>query len=338
MQLKEFKNVPGIYKISVKGTDKVYIGESIKVRSRLRTHMSDLSKQRHSNPILQNMYNKYGVEAFEFEILEYVEFIDDILLKRLEKDWQEKYDSCISLDCNKHNQTHFRKSRKDIYRQSALSTIQIAVDACKKPIVIYDIMENKIYEFDQVKDGYDFIEKKHMNQCLKSEYKVAYKNRYVAYYKQNFTGIDHEKIILTYGNTKYSTSKKIYKLYDLLNNKILSFSSKNQIGKFFNLERSCTGFYNRLMKNNIIYWNYYAGVKFTKQTIINAKICLRKSTYGCKYANLLQFYNCLRENLTLVKMETILQINRGTLSKVFKERSRDEWLVDIEKILSTLPE
>lgn len=86
MQLKEFKNVPGIYKISVKGTDKVYIGESIKVRSRLRTHISDLSKQRHSNPILQNMYNKYGVEALEFEVLEYVEFIDDVLLKRLEKD------------------------------------------------------------------------------------------------------------------------------------------------------------------------------------------------------------------------------------------------------------
>ena len=37
-------------------------------------------------------------------------------------------------------------------------------------------------------------------------------------------------------------------------------------------------------------------------------------------------------------METILQINRETLSKVFKERNRDELRVDIEKILSTLPE
>lgn len=86
MQIEEFKNVPGIYKISIVGTNKVYIGESIKVKSRLKKHMLNLSKQRHSNPILQNIYNKYGKDAFDFEILEYVEYIDDELLKKIEKE------------------------------------------------------------------------------------------------------------------------------------------------------------------------------------------------------------------------------------------------------------
>lgn len=338
MQIEEFKNVPGIYKISIVGTNKVYIGESIKVKSRLKKHMLNLSKQRHSNPILQNIYNKYGKDAFDFEILEYVEYIDDELLKKIEKEWQNKFKYCISLDSNKYNQTSFRQSRISIYHEGAMKTIYSAIEACKKGIIVYDIVEDQIYEFKQVKDGYVFIERKHMNKCLKSEYKIAYKNRYVAYYKSEFNGVDHEKIILTYGDTKYSTSNKVYKLYDLLNNKNIPFSSKSQVCKFLNLNHSGTSFYDKLISNNIIYWNYYSGVQFTKSTINLAEVCLRNTSSGSKRANLIKFYNCLKDGLTLVDMSNILKISRYTLSKVFKDRSRLEWISDIEKILSTLPE
>ena len=37
---------------------------------RWRRHLRDLRKEQHSNINLQEDYNKYGLEAFEFEVLE----------------------------------------------------------------------------------------------------------------------------------------------------------------------------------------------------------------------------------------------------------------------------
>ena len=59
----------GIYKISNIINNKVYIGQSIDIERRFTVHMRDLNNNKHYNQHLQASYNKYGKEAFLYEVL-----------------------------------------------------------------------------------------------------------------------------------------------------------------------------------------------------------------------------------------------------------------------------
>lgn len=61
----------GIYGIFNLVNGKVYIGSAINLRQRLRQHKIDLSKQKHRNYYLQNAWNKYGENEFDFHVLEH---------------------------------------------------------------------------------------------------------------------------------------------------------------------------------------------------------------------------------------------------------------------------
>lgn len=60
----------GIYKIINVLNNKIYIGSSINVTSRIRNHFNDLKAKRHKNNYLQNVYNKYGKEIFTWSLIE----------------------------------------------------------------------------------------------------------------------------------------------------------------------------------------------------------------------------------------------------------------------------
>ena len=60
----------GIYKIINKLNNQIYIGSSIHINRRLNEHKSSLKNNKHYNKFLQNSYNKYGKEHFDFKILE----------------------------------------------------------------------------------------------------------------------------------------------------------------------------------------------------------------------------------------------------------------------------
>ena len=61
----------GIYKIVCKENNKVYIGRSINMPSRLYAHKRALIMNRHINKKLQEDFNKYGEESFIFEVEKY---------------------------------------------------------------------------------------------------------------------------------------------------------------------------------------------------------------------------------------------------------------------------
>ena len=65
----EKEKICGIYKIKNNIDDKVYIGQSINIKSRLAEHKSALRHNRHSNTYLQHAFNKYGEENFDFSII-----------------------------------------------------------------------------------------------------------------------------------------------------------------------------------------------------------------------------------------------------------------------------
>ena len=82
--------ISGIYSITNKINNKIYIGSSKDVYGRWVQHENELSKNKHHNFHLQNAWNKYGKECFLFEI---VELCDEKDLFINEQKWYDFYNS-----------------------------------------------------------------------------------------------------------------------------------------------------------------------------------------------------------------------------------------------------
>ena len=77
----------GIYKITNLINNKIYVGQSNNIERRFAQHKSPSEQKRFSNKPLYKAFEKYGIENFEFEILE------ECLVEELnekEKYWIEK--------------------------------------------------------------------------------------------------------------------------------------------------------------------------------------------------------------------------------------------------------
>ncbi len=80
----------GIYKIKNLLNGKLYIGQSVNIEQRWRMHIIELKNNRHHSACLQNAWNKYGEENFEFSIIEECQ-IDQLNLREMY--WIDKFDS-----------------------------------------------------------------------------------------------------------------------------------------------------------------------------------------------------------------------------------------------------
>lgn len=60
----------GIYCIKNNQNNKLYIGQSVNIEQRFQQHKSMLKHNRHENEHLQNSWNKYGENSFEFSVIE----------------------------------------------------------------------------------------------------------------------------------------------------------------------------------------------------------------------------------------------------------------------------
>lgn len=80
-----------VYAIINKVNDKMYIGQSVCVKKRIRIHFYQLNKRNHNNSHLQRAFNKYGRDNFKIKILE-GEIIKDNLSNK-EKFWIKKYNT-----------------------------------------------------------------------------------------------------------------------------------------------------------------------------------------------------------------------------------------------------
>nr|YP_009184857.1 putative GIY-YIG homing endonuclease [Jenufa minuta]ALO63010.1 putative GIY-YIG homing endonuclease [Jenufa minuta] len=61
---------PGLYKITCLKNNKIYIGISLNVLSRLGRHTDNLEKNRHDCFELQQDFNQFGKKSFTFEAIE----------------------------------------------------------------------------------------------------------------------------------------------------------------------------------------------------------------------------------------------------------------------------
>lgn len=75
--------ISGIYKIINKINGKYYVGSSKNIGHRWNEHKSELNRNYHKNSYLQNAWNKYGENAFDFIIVENVP--ENLLLETEQK-------------------------------------------------------------------------------------------------------------------------------------------------------------------------------------------------------------------------------------------------------------
>lgn len=85
--------ISGIYKIVNKVNGKLYIGSAVDADSRFYFHKYGLKKGIHHSNHLQKAVNKYGIETFEFVLIEVIENPTKKLLEERENYWINFYDS-----------------------------------------------------------------------------------------------------------------------------------------------------------------------------------------------------------------------------------------------------
>ena len=112
----------GIYCIENTVNNKRYIGKSINIDDRWRMHIYELNNNSHHNKHLQNAWNKYGEECFNFYILEKC---DESLLNSKEIFYISKFNSdSMKYGYNLNHGGNTRKAVSDSTKEKIKNTIK----------------------------------------------------------------------------------------------------------------------------------------------------------------------------------------------------------------------
>jgi group I intron endonuclease len=101
--------ISGVYCIRNTENGKMYVGSSIHINQRFREHLKYLKKGAHCNDHLQAAFNYYGVESFEFLVLEVTKIKFLISREQYWMDFYESYDhsygynDALRADRTKHS-------------------------------------------------------------------------------------------------------------------------------------------------------------------------------------------------------------------------------------------
>ena len=122
--LSDIRGKCGVYMIKNKTTpEKFYIGSSVDLANRFSGHKKDLKKNKHHSPQLQNAWNKYGPDNFEFIVLQHCFSQDQF---DVENEYLQKYDPF-------YNTAKYAESNN--------------VKWCKFTLHVYDLQAEYIGEF-----------------------------------------------------------------------------------------------------------------------------------------------------------------------------------------------
>lgn len=334
----QLKHSPGIYKISCSETDKIYIGETVDLGRRITKHFSLLRSNKHSNPVLQNIYNKYGENTFIVEVLEYLETIDDVELKTIEQQYQQQYSTCISFDSNEIY--HIERNEEWVKHQTEILNThreKMLDEFFRKPILVYDIIDKTFIHFKQISDC-DLIEIKHISKNIKDKILIPYKHRYVAFLESEFKEEDLNNIIcVNPDNIKYGAVRTLCSVYNLYENTEKKFASKVQFSYEFSKSKN-DKLYDYMKDNKIIDFQFRSTFKpKNKNELYESTLILRESNKGAK-CNFKIWYDALKSSSKIIKISENCNIGRKTVGNIFQYRDRDAWINMLEVVINQTPD
>lgn len=317
-----------IYKISCKNSDKIYIGESVNVSSRIVKHFSRLRHNLHPNKWLQNIFNKHGEESMIVEILEYCNGSSKCELRKKEAFYQNKHiDVCISFD---KNAVAWNANADDAAKQSNKDQLDLvresALRKCMTPIVVYDVKNKITIDCKSLKEAELFVEQKHIYMNIKEKKYTPY-NGYVCFIPDEF---DESKILISQsGGTVPYTG--VYTLFDLKNNKTYNFPSKNQFSLFFSEKENWT-LYDEY--RNFIDWDFRTAMEIRDlDTLLNSMFVLRKKSKKVLFNT---YIKSIYEYTTNIKLAERLGVDRHTITSMLKEKTIDQRMLEIENLLAAV--
>lgn len=175
------RTISGIYEIRNIKNNKFYIGSSKNIYYRLHRHKSDLLKNKHHNPYMQNAYNN-DKEFFIGRVLEKCNISE---LRILEQNYINKLNphyniirdvelnsSMDNLECRLKVSNTLKKG----YLEGRLKPTRIT------PIDIYNLNSEKIHSFSSIKEAADTLKLKyHKIQTILNKTYYKHKNLVFVY-------------------------------------------------------------------------------------------------------------------------------------------------------------
>ena len=238
----------GIYKITNKLNNKIYVGSGIDIKNRWNLHKFKLKNNKHHSIKLQRSYNKHGIDHFIFEVLEYCS--KDVLIER-EQYWIDTLNSYNKgYNCNPiaGNTFGFKMSEDT---KSIMSNIK----SKKGKLLNLDFSKIKTESFyqeiipkekDLIVDILNpFYGKKHKEDSIKkmsekalSGYETGKRKKLIGkdnpLYGKQLTNSHKNKISLANSGKNNPNSKKVFQ-YDLEMNLIKEWDSVGMVCKILNL-------------------------------------------------------------------------------------------------------
>jgi len=249
---KDFKNKAGIYRIHC--GDRDYIGSSKNLYNRLAVHFSQLRGNYHHSIFMQRVFNKYGEENFNFEILETIEYNEEELRKL-----EEKYMNEYSGDFNSttpRTYNHSKEMRKKIsntlkerYKNGEINNPRLNTG---RKITLYNKYGNIVKENILVKKCVEFLNLSNrsvINNLIRH-------NRYIA--KKKYIVISEEESFEDYIKYIYKQKGRYIPAFKVFDNKIERCSSAS---KEYAVDK--------ILKNNLCYYGNKNKCYYTFLGLIN---------------------------------------------------------------------
>lgn len=171
----------GVYKITCTINNRFYIGSASCINAstskrgflgRYNIHTKSLIENKHKNVILQNSFNKYGIDNFTFSIIEYCNPEDckdkeQFYLDILQPFYPKGFNICKNALCNNtKNNTKTRISTRDITNLN---------NHLKVAVIQRDLNNDILHEYEGIANAARLTNTHRVAiyKCCKKEYKTA---------------------------------------------------------------------------------------------------------------------------------------------------------------------
>lgn len=317
----------GIYEISFKGTEKTYIGQSVDFRSRRTKHKSRLKNNKHVNPHLQNVYNKYGLEAMSIEI---VELCPKELLNEREYFYIHTSKNSMNHDKSLLNVTMNLNSEQILSRSKQLDSVrESAMEKWRTPIIAYNIESEELTTYESLKDACEIYSEKSIYKNLNGNLTPS---GGIVFFKSKEDFLKNVDNIIQSTNNN-SPFIELYTKLNLLSGEVTNYPNLKQLSlgflgfydhyvfdkNEFNIIDNCIIFKGEVPKQILNLGEYAYIYRRTKRSVI-----------GYKLEDLISI---LQSHKTISKTSKVLGISRETLRNVFKKECPTEILLKLESIM-----